>query len=449
MRKNEKVGDFCERFESLIREFENCADATPFTEQEKRGAFFRAVKDVAPEIKTQNISYKSRGEREMTYDELKSFLFQLEATQTEVRSSEVKPAANVASGLKENQCSEDDKCYRCNKTGHWKGECPLKPSEKWNCSNCGQDTNHKSKNCPLLQKFRGKNRNFNKIKGQGGFKNSNQNKGNGKGGKRGGKEKMRGVNGNKPGKIGKKQKFKNKSTNNQEQGGMLQYIDFSNKLNNSNEITFIADTGATEHIINKGLILSNFEKSRGEVIKCANKNKSANIKIDGRGDLLLTTNNGNNIRLTNVLVANEVAENLISLRHFVEAGLSIRLDDKTLKIYDETSGYVYLSGIYDRPNWLIKMSVENIKNNIFDYDEYQCKARIVSLEDFIEQSNNDFLNLESSNPDGGCFEDSGLSTSEGVSSNLEKEDPCEVGRENEERVNQSESLLKYFDWNLS
>ena len=31
--------------------------------------------------------------------------------------------------------------------------------------------------------------------------------------------------------------------------------------NNSDQITFIADSGDTEHIIGKGLILSNFEKS--------------------------------------------------------------------------------------------------------------------------------------------------------------------------------------------
>jgi len=35
------------------------------------------------------------------------------------------------------------------------------------------------------------------------------------------------------------------------------------------------------------MILSNFRKSENEVIKCANKNNSADIKIDGRGNSVL------------------------------------------------------------------------------------------------------------------------------------------------------------------
>ena len=55
-------------------------------------------------------------------------------------------------------------------------------------------------------------------------------------------------------------------------GNSLHYTD-----NSSEQITFKADSGATERFINKGLILSNFEKCINKVIKSANKNRKADI----------------------------------------------------------------------------------------------------------------------------------------------------------------------------
>lgn len=52
---------------------------------------------------------------------------------------------------------------------------------------------------------------------------------------------------------------------------------------NSDFIDFIADSGATEHIVGKGLRLYNFQKFVKRVIKSANKNQSADIKIDCKG----------------------------------------------------------------------------------------------------------------------------------------------------------------------
>lgn len=61
----------------------------------------------------------------------------------------------------------------------------------------------------------------------------------------------------------------------------------SNDSTNPNKIVFIADSGATEHVINKSFLLKDFEKLDRAFIKCANKNKQANIKIDGKGNLVL------------------------------------------------------------------------------------------------------------------------------------------------------------------
>ena len=63
------------------------------------------------------------------------------------------------------------------------------------------------------------------------------------------------------------------------------------KISNSDsKINFIADSGATHHITNKNIYLQNLRPSSDKVIRCANKNKSGNIVIDGKGDLLLKSN---------------------------------------------------------------------------------------------------------------------------------------------------------------
>ena len=50
-------------------------------------------------------------------------------------------------------------------------------------------------------------------------------------------------------------------------------------INNNDDLFFIADSGATEHIVNKAFILKDFIKTKNEVIKSTNKNKKADIKI--------------------------------------------------------------------------------------------------------------------------------------------------------------------------
>ena len=92
----------------------------------------------------------------------------------------------------------------------------------------------------------------------------------------------------------------------------------------------------------------NFEKSQGKYIKSANKNKSADIKIDGKGNSLSKSNNDSNkiVESTNVIAAKDIAKNLLSLRKFADAGSSIYLDNEILKIYDKDNEQIYLKGRY-------------------------------------------------------------------------------------------------------
>lgn len=123
------------------------------------------------------------------------------------------------------------------------------------------------------------------------------------------------------------------STNDQQQKNKFKIVRANlagvNYVSNINlhDMSFIADSGATDHIINKALVLHEFEKCPGEVIKSANKNGSADIKIDGKGNLMLYSKIDENkiIYLKNVIAASDISSNLISLRRFAEAGYGIYL----------------------------------------------------------------------------------------------------------------------------
>ena len=87
-----------------------------------------------------------------------------------------------------------------------------------------------------------------------------------------------------------------------------------NKLESETQITFIGDLGAIDHVGNKGIILSDFKQCTGEVIRSANKTDSANIEIDGKGNLVVKSNINKDERiiLKNVISAENISENLIS-----------------------------------------------------------------------------------------------------------------------------------------
>ena len=193
----------------------------------------------------------------------------------------------------------------------------------------------------------------------------------------------------------------------------------------------MADLGATEHIINKSIILSNFKKCKDGVIKSANKSKAADIEIDGIGDLYLKSNK-NKIKLTNVLAAQNISENLISLRRFADLGLGIYLDNKELKIFDKSTNEIYLLGIYEKPNWRINFSVKNNESENYDYIAYTCNGQIVKETDFSKQSQTTSNTIREKEAEG-----------EKELTNLM---PSEVGRENEERKISENSDITDFNF---
>ena len=79
MKKDEKVIDFCERFDSIIREYETCDDAVTLTKQEKRSSFYQAAASIIPELRSADLITRQTQMKEMSLEAIKSFLLQLEA----------------------------------------------------------------------------------------------------------------------------------------------------------------------------------------------------------------------------------------------------------------------------------------------------------------------------------------------------------------------------------
>ena len=101
--------------------------------------------------------------------------------------------------------------------------------------------------------------------------------------------------------------------------------------------------------------------------------------------------------MKNVISAENISENLISLRRFADVGLGIYLDDEILKIFDKNTGAEYITGKYEKPNWIINLDVDkekHVDNVNSDCEKYSCMARLVTLDRFLQQSQTDVLNLE-------------------------------------------------------
>lgn len=406
MNRKESVANFFDKFDDIIREYECCVGAITLTEEEKRSALLQAVSSAVPEIVTHSITFKQTNNRDISTSEIKSFLLQLEAQNNLQRGRENSEReerhARVANVVRH-------KCHRCNDIGHWAKDCTLR--EGYHLHYVCKKIHLKDGPCPSDEErrpyrkneyvnnkdhntsnFGGSSRSRGQGNSRGGY-NSNRGRRTDRGGNKGFLRDRGGVVARgrveKRGKGSKRGNYTAQVAQATAQAAIealkehqAQYTGNDINLNN---ISFIADSGATEHIVNKSILLSNFKKCGNAVIKSANKNDSADIEIDGIGDLYLNSEN-NKIKLTNVLAAENITNNLISLRKFADLGFGIKLDKEKLEIYDKVTKRVYLTGDYEKPNWIISFSVKNKESENYSYTAYTCDGEIVSETNFTEQS---------------------------------------------------------------
>ena len=136
--------------------------------------------------------------------------------------------------------------------------------------------------------------------------------------------------------------------------------------------------------------------------------------------------------MKNVISAENVSENLISLRRFADVGLGIYVDDEILNIFDKNTGVEYITGKYEKLNWIINLEAEkqgNIDSTNSDCEKYSCMARLVTLDEFLQQSQTDVLNLETEKlPD---------ENTEKIETNT-----SEIGRKNREKLVQTKPNIR-------
>ena len=87
--------------------------------------------------------------------------------------------------------------------------------------------------------------------------------------------------------------------------------------------------------------------------------------------------------MTDVVAAKDISENLLSLRKLADAGLSIYLDDKSLRVYNKVTNKTILEGTYEKPNWVV--SLELIKSRDDLEFKYSYKARIDFYQELPEK----------------------------------------------------------------
>ena len=64
-----------------------------------------------------------------------------------------------------------------------------------------------------------------------------------------------------------------------------------------------------------------------------------------------------------MIYAENLSENLLSLRKFTDLGLSVYLHNKQIDIYDPILKESFLSGIYQKPYWIIEFEINKANVN--------------------------------------------------------------------------------------
>ncbi len=118
---------------------------------------------------------------------------------------------------------------------------------------------------------------------------------------------------------------------------------------------FIADAGATEHVIKNEMYLINVRKVTNVWIHSANKNHAADLKVSSIGELIITGAEKQALKLTSVLQTLDTLRNTMSLRKIVNAGVQISLDSNSIILSKGRQNIC--TGHYDGRFWILNVRV--------------------------------------------------------------------------------------------
>ena len=405
----QKAAEFWDKFDEIVRTYNNIPNAPSLTEQEIRDAFYTAIERNVPQVQQLDFVKSSVTGKNLSYEELKRFLLQNEA----MRKSGGSAAGSYGNVKAMKANTFIPRCYNCHDMGHICRYCTITDGSK-KCYYCKEFKKNIAAECPKrpdggLGGYRGGSyrgggsrgfgRGYIRYENHGNFRRENESNG-------GGKDFKRKSSGNSYNNIPiKKSKFtfqhvkniknnaKTKFHKNSDckidkerkdqdatkgKGEIHNHKIFYNKIesksnvtnvnpieNNNNKILakFLADTGATEYLTNSKIIFKLLDENNYNIIKGANKDASADFKSEGVGNVEVITDN-KIVTLNNVICAENLSENLLSLRKFADKGLSIYLDKERIDIFDPRSKKSFISGIYEKPYWVIEFEVNKSDEKI-------------------------------------------------------------------------------------
>ncbi|KAL7287788.1 hypothetical protein TKK_0018167 [Trichogramma kaykai] len=367
----EKASEFWDRFDDLVRMYNRIPDVQKLTEIDIRDALFDAIVHALPGVRDTQFFFKHSANRDMTIDELNDYIIRQESYKLEQqeieKSSRPPPSARQADTRNDNRL-----CYTCGNKGHIAQDCTRNGPM---CYRCRRYEGHMSKECPYsddeIESFKRRG-NDSKLyaRDRGGFTNKRKASHSGhKSSKRPKISNGKSVKGlqdrakteakDKPTKSRAGTKANSTSTRDTSTLSCSNKSYLSPTKFDENSLTrFIADSGATEHMTNCRLIFKSFDKDADIEILCANKNKAASFRSEGVGDVVAMQNN-KKCMLENVLCAESLADNLLSLRRFVDQGMKVYLHNERIDIFDPSSNEIFMSGIYEKPYWVIELETTN------------------------------------------------------------------------------------------
>lgn len=131
----EKASEFIERFDELVRQYNNISNFNKMSKDEKRDIFFTNVYDSVPTIKDTDFMMRNTHKTGLSYEKLKQYILQNEANQKSNNglTSKSQTTALIAS-------------YKCLDNGHYAKDCE---NDGQKCYHCKQFRNHLADQCPL------------------------------------------------------------------------------------------------------------------------------------------------------------------------------------------------------------------------------------------------------------------------------------------------------------
>ncbi|KAH0540179.1 hypothetical protein KQX54_014038 [Cotesia glomerata] len=114
-----------------------------------------------PEVRRTDSAVISTTGKEMDMEALRKTMYRIQEDNDASKGRGVDKSVAASRVRVQKSKNNGDKCFRCNRTGHWQDKCPLNGTNKWACYVCNCITDHKSEDCPGSYKRRfGDNSNY-------------------------------------------------------------------------------------------------------------------------------------------------------------------------------------------------------------------------------------------------------------------------------------------------